>query len=211
MSLDSDRYAADIERMNEAQRAHLHRRAEEKQGRRRLAADRYGSRPRRPKPSPSPLLAASIVGGALAAAALVGRRYSPNESHPRTERWYRELDKPGFTPPDSAFGLVWPVLEGFLAVGGYRLLREPPSAARNAAVALWAANVAMIAGWPKLFFGERSPTAGFGAATAQLVAGLAYLEAARRVDGVSAAAGVPYVAWLAFADVIAEEVWRRNA
>jgi tryptophan-rich sensory protein len=30
------------------------------------------------------------------------------------------------------------------------------------------------------------------------------------VDVMAAACGVPYVAWLAFANVVAEEVWRRN-
>lgn len=210
MPTAGERYASDVERMNEAQRAHLRRRAEEKQGRSRLASDRHGSRDRTPRAGLSPLAAAAIAGGALAAAALVGRRYSPDRKHPEIRRWYRGLDKPGFTPPDPVFGLVWPALESLLAVGGYRLLREPASTERAAALALWAANVAMIGGWPKVFFGERSTRAGFGAASAQLLAGLAYIEAARRVDGPSAAAGIPYVAWLAFADAVSEEVWRRN-
>ena len=37
------------------------------------------------------------------------------------------------------------------------------------------------------------------------------VETARRVDGTAAVCGVPYAAWLAFANVLAEEVWRRNA
>jgi tryptophan-rich sensory protein len=68
----------------------------------------------------------------------------------------------------------------------------------------------MIGGWPAVFFGARSTAGGFAAATAQLLAAIAYVEAARRVDGPAAAAGAPYAAWLAFADAIAEEVWRRN-
>lgn len=191
MTLDRDLYAADAKHMADAQRRRreraLHRR------------------------SPlSPLAAGVIAGGALALAGLIGRRYSPDRSHPDIDRWYHGLEKPPFTPPDQVFGAVWPALEVFLAVGGYRLLRESSSPERTRALALWFVNVAMIAGWPKVFFGERSLGGGLAASTVQLGASLAYVESATRLDPVAAAAGIPYAAWVAFANVIAEEVWRRN-
>lgn len=190
MALDRDLYAADVTRMVEAQR------------RRRSAGRRAGV---------SPLAAAAIAGGALALTAFIGRRYSPTRAHPDIDRWYHELEKPSFTPPDPVFGMVWPALEAGLAVGGYRLLREPSSPERNQALALWFANVALIAGWTKIFFGERSIRGGLATAAVQLGAGLAYVERARHVDGVAAAVGVPYTAWVAFANVVTEEVWRQNS
>jgi len=191
-----DLYAEQAQRMQERQGAMLDRR----RARRRAAREGL-----------SPLAAAAIAGGAVLATALIGRRYAPDRSHPAIRRWYRSLDKPAFTPPDPAFGVVWPALEALLAVAGYRLMREPSEPARNAAIGLWALNVAMIAGWTKAFFGERSLDGGFAAATAQLGAGVAYVEAARRVDPAAAALGAPYTAWLAFASLVAEEVWRENA
>ncbi|WP_254602656.1 tryptophan-rich sensory protein, partial [Sphingomonas bacterium] len=53
----------------------------------------------------------------LGASALLGRRNAPDPSHPAIRRWYARLHKPGFTPPDAAFGAVWPVLETGLAAG----------------------------------------------------------------------------------------------
>lgn len=97
--------------------------------------------------SASPWLALGVVGLALGASAIVGRRNAPDPSHPGIRRWYRRLDKPGYTPPDAAFAAVWPLLEVGLAVGGYRLLRRPWGRARNAGVALWLVNTAMIGGW----------------------------------------------------------------
>jgi hypothetical protein len=44
-----------------------------------------------------------------------------------------------------------PLAEEQLGVGGYRLLRSPASPRRNAAVALWLGNSAMIGGWTELF------------------------------------------------------------
>lgn len=159
----------------------------------------------------SPWAALAIAGGAVAVSALIGRRYSPDRSHPRIDRWYHGLEKPGATPPDPVFGAVWPLLEVFLATGGYRLLRAPRSPERDAAVALWLVNVAMIGGWTKIFFGERSLRGGAVGAAAMLGTGAAFVERASHVDGVAAATGVPFTAWVAFATALSEEIWRRNA
>ena len=117
----------------------------------------------------SPLVAGGIAGGVLGLSALIGRRNAPDPSHPRIRRWYARLDKPGFTPPDKVFGAVWPVLETLAAVGGYRLLRQPTSPARNASVALWLGNSAMIGGWTELFFRERRTGASTAAASSSKV------------------------------------------
>ena len=41
--------------------------------------------------------------------------------------------------------------------------------------------------------------------------GAAYVVAAAKVDRPAAAAGEPFVAWLCFATLLAEQVWQRNA
>ena len=158
----------------------------------------------------SPILALGAVGVVLGASALIGRRNAPDPSHPGIRRWYRRLDKPGFTPPDAAFGAVWPVLETGLAVGGYRLLRRPSGGARNAAVGLWLLNTAMVGGWTQLFFREKRLGASAAASGAMVVTGAAYVAAAARVDRPAAATAVPFVAWLGFATILAERIWRDN-
>jgi tryptophan-rich sensory protein len=158
----------------------------------------------------SPLLALGAVGVVLGASAVLGRRNAPDPSHPGIRRWYRRLDKPGFTPPDAAFGAVWPVLETGLAVGGYRLLRRPSTPARNAAVGLWLLNTAMVGGWTQLFFRERKLGASAAASGAMVASGAAYVAAAARVDRPAAAVGVPFVAWLGFATLLAGRIWRDN-
>ncbi|WP_254606542.1 TspO/MBR family protein, partial [Sphingomonas bacterium] len=100
-------------------------------------------------------VAFAIVAAVLGTSAVLGRRNAPDRSHPGIRRWYGRLDKPGYTPPDAAFGAVWPLLETGLAVGGYRLLRRPSGAARDTAVGLWLANAAMVGGWTELFFRRR--------------------------------------------------------
>lgn len=158
----------------------------------------------------SPVLALAAVSVVLGISALVGRRNAPDPSHPGIRRWYRRLDKPGYTPPDVAFGAVWPVLETGLAVGGYRLLRQPSGTARNAAVGLWLLNTAMIGGWTQLFFRERRLGASAAASGAMIATGAAYVATAAKVDRPAAAVAVPFVAWLGFATLVAERIWRDN-
>lgn len=157
-----------------------------------------------------PLAALGIVGLVLGVSAFVGRRNAPDTSHPDTRRWYRRLDKPRFTPPDAAFGAVWPVLETGLAVGGYRLLRHPSGTARNLACGLWLLNTAMVGGWTQLFFREKRLAASAAASGAMIATGAAYVATAARVDRPAAIAAVPFVAWLGFATLLAERIWRDN-
>ncbi len=140
----------------------------------------------------------------------MGRRNAPDPSHPAIRRWYRCLDKPGFTPPDPAFAAVWPVLEAGLAIGGYRLLRRPSGLSRNAAVGLWLVNTATVGGWTELFFRKRLLGASAAMSAAMAATSAAYFATAARVDRAAAAAGIPFVFWLGFATLIAERIWRDN-
>jgi len=161
-------------------------------------------------PALSRAASALIIVAVLGVSAAIGRRNAPDPSHPATRRWYKRLDKPSFTPPDAVFGAVWPVLETGLAVGGYRLLRQPPSTKRTGAVGLWLLNTAMVGGWTQLFFREKRLGASAAASGAMVATGAAYVATAAKVDRPAAAAAVPFVAWLGFATLLAERIWRDN-
>ena len=157
-----------------------------------------------------PIAALGAVAGAMALTAWSGRRFSPTLNHPRTRRWYRLLDKPGFTPPGPAFGGAWGVIELILGYGGYRLLRRPSSPARNAAAALWLANNLAIAGWSALFFGRRALGPSALVAGGMIAVAGGYAAVAARTDRTAAVTALPLMGWLGFATLLAEEVWRRN-
>lgn len=83
MALDRDRYASDVRQSNEAHEQRLERRRRERAHHHEPSRRRHGGF--------SPLAAAAVAGGAMALSALLGRRYSPDRSHPGIERWYHEL------------------------------------------------------------------------------------------------------------------------
>jgi tryptophan-rich sensory protein len=152
----------------------------------------------------------ATIAAVLGASAVLGRRNAPDPSHPGIRRWYKRLDKPSYTPPDAAFGAVWPILETGRAVGGYRLLRQPAEAPRNLAVGLWLLNTAMVGGWTELFFRKKKLGTSAVASAAMIVSGTGYVAAAAKVDRTAAATAVPFVAWLGFATLLAERIWERN-
>ena len=154
--------------------------------------------------------AALLAGSAVVTAAIIGGRHAPSPTHPRTALWYAKLDKPSFTPPGPVFGGAWSVLYPLLGWAGYRLLKAAPSPKRNSAVAAWGANVAGIALHPYLLFGRKQLGASTAALTVETAAALTLVATASRVDKAVARAQVPLALWTAFADLLNEELWRRN-
>ena len=153
--------------------------------------------------------AAALAAMALVAPALA----SLSDSRARslsTKVWYALLRKPRFNPPKAVFPVVWTVLDSALAVGAYRLARQPATPERNRALGLFAANVALITGWAKVFFGRHHLGAAAVGSAAIAATATAYVAAARPVDKPAAAAGVPLVAWVAFATVLGTTVWKMN-
>lgn len=156
-----------------------------------------------------------VAAGLLAAAAYVvplalSYSSSPAPQHPRALLWYKSLRMPPIKPPDVAIPLAWVGIESALAFAAYRLLRKPGSAARNRSLGWLGANVVAIGGWSRLFFGHRNLPLSTVAAATMVGSGAAYVLESRGVDGVASAAGVPFVAWVAFATVLTAAIWQRN-
>jgi tryptophan-rich sensory protein len=153
--------------------------------------------------------AAALAVTALVAPALAALSDRPSRSL-STKVWYALLRKPRFNPPKALFPIVWTALDGALAVGAYRLARRPSTPERNRALGLFAANVAMITGWSRVFFGRHDLGAAAVGSAAIAATATAYVAAARPVDKPAAASAVPLVAWVAFATVLSTAVWRMN-
>lgn len=130
--------------------------------------------------------------------------------------WYRRLDKPPWQPPGPVFGGVWTVLYVLLALTGGRALtaidRHGPGARqRRGYVRAYAANLALNAGWPWVFFRAESPLLAvvesgvLTASTADLV------RRTWQADPTAGVALLPYLTWVTGATVLSAEIARRNA
>lgn len=158
----------------------------------------------------SPAWAAGLAIGAVSVALFLGGRSRPSSNQPLTKRWYDRLQKPGFTPPKPVFALAWPALQAAQAYSGYGLLRAANSPERTTALVFWGANQVGVAGWSEVFFGQKAPGWATVGSAALSGSAIGHVMASRLVDQRAAIAGVPLVAWVGFATLLTEEIWRRN-
>lgn len=153
------------------------------------------------------MLALAGFGLVTAGAAWYGSHFSARENR---DGWYAQLDKPGFTPPDEVFPVVWTALYALIAWSGWRIWCATPSRHRTAALRLWISQLAANAKWSKLFFAQHRPIAALTDAVALETTIFSYIKTARKVDPAAGNAFIPYAAWIAFATVLNAEIARRN-
>lgn len=78
------------------------------------------------------------------------------------------------------------------------------------APALLGINFVMIPAWTKVFFSEREVGGSLALALVYLGTSVGFVAAARPVDRLASAAGMPLAAWVGSAGVVTEELWRSN-
>lgn len=124
--------------------------------------------------------------------------------------WYPHIEKPTWTPPDSAFGPVWSLLYLLMGVAAYLVWRDSTGVARRRALLIFALQLALNGVWSVLFFGLHSP--GWAALEISLLwsAIVATLLAFGRVSRAATWLLVPYLLWVSFAAALNFAIWNLN-
>jgi tryptophan-rich sensory protein len=148
---------------------------------------------------------------AVAATATVGGLATRPSSQ---SAWYRQLRKPAYQPPRSAFPVVWPVLYADIAAvsaATFDRLRDAGNApaARSYLRAL-AANLLLNASWSWVFFNRRHLAAAVAVNAALTASSADLARRAIAVRGGRAAWLWLYPAWCAFAFVLSTHIWLLN-
>ena len=124
-------------------------------------------------------------------------------TRPQIAGWYSKLAKPSWTPPSSAFPVVWTALYILMAVALWRLWEKAePSPARNRAIALFFVQLALNAAWSPLFFGAHAVRAALIEIVVLVIAVALTILASARVDRIAAWLLAPYLAWVAYATTL---------
>lgn len=123
--------------------------------------------------------------------------------------WYATLSKPSWTPPNAVFGPVWSALYLLMGVAAWLVWRSSgPGAAL--ALSLFGAQLLLNVAWSAIFFGLRSPAAGFVEICVLWLAIGATTAAFWRVAPPAAFLMLPYGAWVTFATILNFAIWRMN-
>ena len=110
-------------------------------------------------------------------------------------------------PPVSA---MWTPLFLAVTLSGLRVWNAPRGRERTRALAHWFGIQALNALWMYLGFGRRQRGAMAAEAAVTVLNAAAYANAARKVDRAASWFAAPCAAWVGFAALLSEELWRRN-
>jgi tryptophan-rich sensory protein len=124
--------------------------------------------------------------------------------------WYRTLARPAIAPPNWVFGPVWTLLYVLMAVAAWRVGLSAPSPARDWALGLFLAQLALNLAWSWIFFHRHA----IGLALAEIallwIAIGATTMVFSRLTAVAAWLMAPYWAWVSFASLLNWGFWRLN-
>lgn len=125
----------------------------------------------------------------------------------RPGKWYQDLDKPPWTPPDRLFPIIWAVLYVLMSLAAARVAKLPAS---EVAIGLWSLQITISTLWSAVFFGLHRIRTGAVIIAVLWLAVLATTLAFLRHDTLASLLMVPYLAWGTFALALNISVRRRN-
>lgn len=124
-------------------------------------------------------------------------------TYPEITGWYASLAKPDWTPPNSAFPVVWAVLYAMMAVSIWLVWeRAPEGPAKLTTVVLFAVQLVLNAAWPAVFFALHQTRLALVIISALALAIAATIAAAWRVQRMAAWLLVPYLLWVIYATAL---------
>jgi benzodiazapine receptor len=124
--------------------------------------------------------------------------------------WYEALLKPGFMPPPWAFALVWPVLYLLIGLALSVVLNARGAQGRGLAVTFFIVQLVCNLLWSPLFFGAHEARLAFYLLIVILLLSGVTTYLFAQIRRVAALLMLPYLAWLAFAALLAQQVTSLN-
>jgi benzodiazapine receptor len=124
--------------------------------------------------------------------------------------WYLEIHKPGWTPPDWVFPVVWTSLFLMMGLSVWRIWQQAGFVRARTALMLFAAQLVLNFTWSALFFGLRNPGAALIEIFVLIAAVAGTIAAFARHDSIAAWLLAPYLAWISFAAVLNGSIWWMN-
>lgn len=114
--------------------------------------------------------------------------------------WYFALEKPGLTPPDFIFAVVWPILFILMAFGAVLVrIKAGSFAACSGALGLYFTQLALNLSWSWLFFGFHQVLISMIVLAALWILITAMIRSFAKLSKAAAILQVPYLLWVTFA------------
>jgi translocator protein len=126
--------------------------------------------------------------------------------------WYWGLTKPGWTPPDVAFGIIWTIVFALITVAAaYAFTAAPATSDRNRLITLFALNGFLNVLWSVLFFQLQRPDWALFEIFPFWITIIALIWVSYQYSKIAAILLMPYLIWVSIAAFLNWEVVRLNA
>jgi benzodiazapine receptor len=130
---------------------------------------------------------------------------------PSIPRWYANINKPSFNPPNWVFAPVWTTLFLLMGISLYLVLRTGLNYKNvKIAFAVFIFQLVLNVLWSFLFFGLGSPFAAFIEIIFLWIAILITTILFYSLSKVAGILLIPYLLWVSFASVLNFYIWRVN-
>lgn len=146
------------------------------------------------------MISLAVIVALVLAAASTGALFKPGS-------WYAGLRKPGWTPPNWAFPVVWSVLYIAIAWSAWIMVRAE---GWSVFMLVWVAQLAINASWSWLFFGKRRMDLAFGNVCVLWLSIALLIVLAWPVSALASVLLVPYLVWVTIAAALNKTVWSMN-
>lgn len=146
------------------------------------------------------MISFAVIVALVLAAASTGALFKPGP-------WYAGLRKPGWTPPNWAFPVVWSVLYIAIAWSAWIMVRAE---GWSVFMMVWVAQLAINASWSWLFFGKRRMDLAFGNVCVLWLSIALLIALAWPVSSLASLLLVPYLVWVTIAAALNKTVWSMN-
>ena len=137
---------------------------------------------------------------ACMAAGLTGSLFPPG-------KWYSELNKPVWTPPNWVFPVAWPILYLLMSYSGATLANLESA---GSALALWALQISLNTLWTPVFFGLKNLKLGLIIIFLLLVSVAICTYVFWLYAWIAGLLFLPYLAWVIFAAALNAAVFKLN-
>ena len=128
-----------------------------------------------------------------------------------TGPWYHALRRPGWKPPDWAFGPIWTTIFALTAISGVMAWHASPDAAsRTLLLVAYGVNAVLNIAWSGLFFRAERPDWAFVEVVFLWLSILSLIVVTGPVSATAAALLLPYLLWVGVAAILNRAIVRLN-
>lgn len=124
--------------------------------------------------------------------------------------WYQALEKPAITPPNYVFPIAWTLLYVLMGAALAMIINARGARGRGAALALFAAQLAVNLAWSPIFFGLHLVFGALLVIVLMFVLTLVTAVLFARIRWGAALLLLPYLGWIGFAGMLTYQIDRLN-